>query len=509
MSASEPMPWQLSARDEALPASLRPDADHVQQLPIGRWTWLDSFDWRLYRKGLRLREWPCGDNGLHRLLETADGRILAEDDSRARFADDIDDEAMHERLAPVLEMRALLPLASVVLHGQRHAVRDGNAKIIAQVYRYDITADAGDDGVGLPPRIAIEPLKGYAAETDALRQQAEDEGLEPAAESLFVAALAAHDRRPGDYSSKINLRLHPDKPAAKAARAIQRNLLTTLEANEAGTRERIDSEFLHDFRVAIRRTRSALGRIKGVFPPAATAHFRDEFAWLQQATSQPRDLDVYLLNMPEYEASLPTAARGDLAPLRTFLKARRDQAYRELVAVLDSDRYRQLLADWRAFLDGDEVGPRGRKRARKVADRCIYKAWSRLVSEGRAIHEDSPAEALHELRKSCKKLRYVMEFFRSLYPRKRIAGLIRELKDLQENLGDFHDFHVQANALGEFSREMSAAGEAPPETLLAMGRLIEGLEARAETARAEFATRFARFDRRRNRRRFHELLQGS
>lgn len=506
MRADAPLPWQLSTRGAPLPAPLQPDADGAEWLPVERWTWLDSFDWRLYRKGLRLRAWPQGD-GVRRVLETANGQVLAEDESDARFAADIADAAMRKRLAAVLDMRALLPLVHIERHGQRHSVRDDNAKIIARVYRFDITAHAGEARGSLPPRIAVEPLKGYAVEAEALRKEAAADGLEAAGDSLFHAALAAVGRRPGDYTSKIDLRLRPRKPAAKAARAIHRNLLATLMANEAGTREQIDSEFLHDFRVAIRRTRSALGRIKGVFPAEATAHFRNEFAWLQQATSDPRDLDVYLLHIPDYEASLPPAARVDLAPLRPFLEERRDAAYRELIRVLDSARYRQLLANWQAFLDGDEVGPRGRKPARKVADRCIHKAWSRLVTEGRVINDDSPAEALHDLRKSCKKLRYVMEFFRSLYPRERFANVIRELKNLQENLGDFHDFHVQADALGEFSREMSAAGKAPPETLLAMGRLVEGLEARTDVARAEFAARFARFDRRKNRRRFHALLQ--
>ena len=46
--------------------------------------------------------------------------------------------------------------------------------------------------------------------------------------------------------------------------------LDTLEANVEGTRADLDSEFLHDLRVATRRTRSALSQIKAVLPAEIT-----------------------------------------------------------------------------------------------------------------------------------------------------------------------------------------------------------------------------------------------
>ncbi|MFC1662475.1 CHAD domain-containing protein, partial [Gemmatimonadota bacterium] len=42
-----------------------------------------------------------------------------------------------------------------------------------------------------------------------------------------------------------------------------------MRANEVGMLKNLDSEFLHDFRVAVRRTRSGLTQLKGVFPPSA------------------------------------------------------------------------------------------------------------------------------------------------------------------------------------------------------------------------------------------------
>ena len=63
-------------------------------------------------------------------------------------------------------------------------------------------------------------------------------------------------------------------PAVRAETApgeIHLALLGILLANEPGLRANLDTEFLHDFRVAVRRTRALLGQIKQVFPPDASS----------------------------------------------------------------------------------------------------------------------------------------------------------------------------------------------------------------------------------------------
>ena len=59
-------------------------------------------------------------------------------------------------------------------------------------------------------------------------------------------------------------------PARLALRTVLLNLLDTLQANVPGTLRDIDTEFLHDLRVAVRRTRSAL-KLAGDVLPAGLA----------------------------------------------------------------------------------------------------------------------------------------------------------------------------------------------------------------------------------------------
>ena len=143
----------------------------------------------------------------------------------------------------------------------------------------------------------------------------------------------------------------------------------------------------------------------------------------------------------------------------------------------------------------------------EVADKRILRVYKRVVKEGLAIRPDSDAELLHDLRKTCKKLRYLMEFFQSLYPASKIGELIGVLKSLQSNLGDFQDYEVQAETLKLFSNQMVKEGNAPPQTLMAMGVLVEGLEARQHSTREEFAKRFGKFAEAENQDKFNKLFR--
>src|SRR5207344_1186780 len=119
-----------------------------------------------------------------------------------------------------------------------------------------------------------------------------------------------------------------------------------------------DSEFLHDYRVAVRRSRSVLGMAKGVVPGALLDHLRAEFKWLGDITTPTRDFDVYRLTYPDFEASLPESIQPDLHPLRDYLDTHQRLAHDELVRQLDSSRYVALLTRYRAWLahPGDEAG---------------------------------------------------------------------------------------------------------------------------------------------------------
>ena len=133
--------------------------------------------------------------------------------------------------------------------------------------------------------------------------------------------------------------------------------------------------------------------------------------------------------------------------------------------------------------------------ARPVADVAaerIGKVYRRMVKMGRAIDQDSPHEALHDLRKKGKELRYLLEFFASLYPSEVVKPMVATLKGLQDVLGRFQDREVQADLLRALGADI-ATMEGGAAALMAMGVLVERLTEQQEHARAEFAASFEQF----------------
>ena len=133
------------------------------------------------------------------------------------------------------------------------------------------------------------------------------------------------------------------------------------------------------------------------------------------------------------------------------------------------------------------------KPARQVASQRIWKLYKRVLDEGRAITAQSHDEALHELRKTCKKLRYLIEFFHDYFFYEQINKRVRTLRRLQENLGDFQDLCVQLEQLNGFAEQMQQEGIAETKTIMAMGVLVEKLNERKALVRAEFGQRFKAF----------------
>ena len=459
--------------------------------------WLDTFDWRLYRSGLTLEQ--ISSRGSTDLTLTGrDGAILAADhggNGPLKWPGGLDVlplGPLRDQLGPVVGVRALLPVARAVSSVRESRVLNSDDKTIARITvdRMAVTYPAAGSA---PPRVAVTALRGY--QPQALRmveQLAAVPGVGDGSASGLEVALAAVGRRPGDYSGKINVRLTPRMPASAAMAMVLTALLDTLEANVNGTVRDIDTEFLHDLRIAVRRTRSALKLAGDALPDGVAGRFRPEFKWLGDLTTPTRDLDVYLLGFPDMAASLVAATAEELEPFHDYLRRSRVAERRVLVRGLRSARFARLSVQWREALTATAAA-RTRPSVARLAASRIARAHRRVLRDGNAITATSPPESLHELRKRCKELRYLLEFFGSLYDPGEQWRAVRELKALQDCLGEFQDTQVQHEELRTFADQMMAERAAPAATLLAMGEIAAGLITRQRQARNEFAGRFRDF----------------
>jgi CHAD domain-containing protein len=476
--------------------------------------YFDSFDWRLHGCGTTIVDTAAGDG--HRRA-AGSSSITWESLAGAPhhrlpiggvpdFVWELPSGPARDALEPVLGVRRLLPLVTVRRRGSLLHLLDDDGKT---VLRLRLLERQVDEGSNLGEVLRLEPLKGYedrAREVEALLDGELAETAEPARE--LDEALSAIGRRAQDYTSKVAIRLDPEMPAETALRIAHSSLLQTMRANERGVIEDLDSEFLHDFRVAVRRTRSALTQIKGVYPATACRRFRRAFSRLGRLTGPLRDLDVYLLRLRSDAESLPPGERDDLRPVEELLDRERRSEHRRLVRALSGRRYASLLQAWEEHLatpvSSHPSRPAAHRPILEVASRRTWKVYRRVLAEGEQIGAATADQELHRLRIEAKKLRYLMELFRTLYP-KEIGSQIKALKGLQDLLGDFNDAVVQETILHSISERLGA--RADPRTHVALGRLVEGLRRQRDDLRADFMEAFASFAATRNRAACRELFR--
>jgi CHAD domain-containing protein len=296
----------------------------------------------------------------------------------------------------------------------------------------------------------------------------------------------------------------------EATKIILQALLQVMKINESHLKKDLDTEFLHDFRVAIRRTRSALGQIKLVLPPETTKRFKKDFSFVGKLSNQLRDLDVYLLKEDTYKRMLPAVLRDDIDPLFDYLRQKRSQVLKEVIRGLRSKKYMKIFQDWEVFLANTSLespsAPKADLPIIDIARKRIYKIYLEIVKNGNQILENTQDEMLHALRIECKKLRYLMEFFSSLFPPKKIKILIAQLKRLQDNLGDFNDFCVQEEYLLNIAEEWPTANKKSKKVLVAIGNLVGTLDREKKMVKDAFAKTFTEYASKKNKGLFQELF---
>ena len=159
----------------------------------------------------------------------------------------------------------------------------------------------------------------------------------------------------------------------------------------------------------------------------------------------------------------------------------------------------------RVSLPDSEKAPNATLSTRTVAVETIKKAWKKVIRHGRQISSETTDAELHALRIDCKKLRYLLEFFSSIFPYKTINTVIRQMKELQENLGDFVDLAVQLQFLHDRLDSVPVSKEGLSYSA-SMGGLMAILFQKQEDARQKFHKTFRSFDNDETNQLFHELL---
>lgn len=260
-------------------------------------------------------------------------------------------------------------------------------------------------------------------------------------------------------------RLAREASVEQGLQAILDNCLAQIQGNEDGVIEGEDPECLHQMRVGIRRLRSALK----LFEPAVhcPASLSDELEWLGGELGAARDWEVLASATLARLEEAPAGAE-QLAALRDAMPAIVNERRRQAAQVLMSPRYARLRlsllawllgAKWREDADLDRLRLLD-SPLRDFADATLARNVQRMHKRGKRLRKASP-EALHRLRIACKKSRYALEFFQSLYRPRRVRRYLAALSRLQDELGWRNDLAVADGLLRQLQSTHPQLGAAP------------------------------------------------
>ncbi|GGY83673.1 CHAD domain-containing protein [Streptomyces nitrosporeus] len=462
---------EIERKYEATPDTRLPDLTGVAGVaavaPRGVFeldaVYYDTDDLRLAAGSLTLRRRTGGeDAGWHLKFPV---RADTRDEIRAPLSDTLP-PALASLVRSRVRGRPVAPAARVLSTRDVHHLLDGNGLLLAEVSIDEVLAERltarGRGTTSTWTEIEVELADdGDPALLDAVGDRLCEAGVRPArSASKLARALAGtapreeREQRPGTAAP----RTAGDHVLAYLRE--QADALVTLDP--AVRRDLPDS--VHHMRVATRRLRSALRTYRAVLGRAATDPVREELKWLAAELGVDRDREVLDARLRSRIAELPGTLV--LGPVRARLDlssaARRAGARSRVLEALDSERHLALLESLEDLLADPPLRPRAAKAPGKVLPRAVLKEHARLAARvGHALELPPGPDrdtALHEARKTAKRVRYAAEAARPALgkPAKKVAA---RTKKVQKALGDHQDSVVARDALRTLAAQAHGAGE--------------------------------------------------
>lgn len=286
-------------------------------------------------------------------------------------------------------------------------------------------------------------------------------------------------RQPG---GRVRERIRAAEVAGPIVRSRLEAVWTVLRAVcDAGA----DPDGIHRLRVATRRAIIALKAFDELTPSGDSRWFRRRLRRVRRVSGEARDLDVMAARFGHVtKADADAKARrllvsmlaqerpATLEPIAAMYERLREDDWsgrlERLVVRMDRDRERVLLSTY------------GRRRLKSLVRRFFAYADPWSLGD----------ERIHRLRIEGKRVRYALEIFAPVLPRRVCTKVQRSLERLQDNLGSFTDHAAAADRLRHWSGRLETPAD---RRILAAIRRREVREAaRARTAIRKWWTRSRR-----------------
>lgn len=422
------------------------------------------------------------------------------------FVSEMDDGPVKAALSCISPLRRILAVGQGTLSHTVIIALDNEEKTHARAHLHTLQADKEGARVTLA---TIQALRGYVDAFELMSQHISQLGYPLEADIFRLYEQLIPGYKP--YNPKPVILISKFEEAFHVANDIITAYIQVARKNEAGIISDQDTEFLHDYRVSLRKVRSVISLFKGIYSDEQTLALKQAFADLMSPTGRLRDLDVYLLDRQNYFGLLPESLHDGLTIMFDLFAIERNNELKKMKSLLKSSAYKNSINSLEKLFKEPgalHAGPKADQSAYLYACELIWKRYSKVCKIARAIDQTTADETIHDLRIHCKKLRYLMEFFSLLFEAKTMKSLLKSLKVLQDNLGLFNDYSVQQVSLQDFILSHTSRNRQKDLVVAkSVGALIAMLHQRQLEERAMVVSNFTIFDSESTQQKFQKLFK--
>ncbi|HVN94947.1 MAG TPA: CHAD domain-containing protein [Syntrophorhabdaceae bacterium] len=450
-------------------------------------TYLDTFDWTLMKNHLALRHRQANDKAMYTLKSV--GGMEDGVATRAETEIVLDQPVSDLTIIPIKslknQVKELIYPRKLIEHVQvrtdrhlYHAVSPRGAKI-------ELAFDAtGFSARGLHEQrtarrlmeMEAELLSGPVKEITGLRDLLKEKfEYAPSAESKLEVAIKRLKIVIPSKKVPESLKVRLDDRLDLAVRKILSFQFQWFTEQIPGVLRDIDTEFVHQGRVATRRMRSALKLFHEALPEITTVYLEEELKWLGGMFGAVRDLDVFLLNLPKFRTEIKPFPKKQKKGFDDWIEKHRRKPLKALCDALESVRARRIEQRMKQFLERPlPKRPRGSFAAMTVAcaaPKIIHEKLAAVVKQGHAVIQNPKLKEFHGLRIQMKRLRYACEFVAPAYDGGLDAFIDRTV-DIQDCLGELQDT-VFTRKFVRWLHNDSKTKLVDPDMLFTLGQIHE------------------------------------
>ncbi|MEI7991443.1 MAG: CHAD domain-containing protein [Actinomycetota bacterium] len=244
-------------------------------------------------------------------------------------------------------------------------------------------------------------------------------------------------------------------------------------------------EGVHRMRVSVRALRSLVRTYRPLFD-RVPASMENDLRWISHLLGRVRDLDVLAETLEQVRKPLPPHERDMSQFLLEEIAAERTQRLTDLQSAMSTKRYAALIDRLVALGESpsfaDDAG-RSPARALLPIARRAYRRLGKCAKT--AAGEHASVDAVHAVRLSAKRYRYVLDTVAEVIPA--AAAQAKSLTQLQQTLGRFNDV---VNAEEWLTKR--AAFESDPGRTFVLGALVMDLRRRGDRQRSRWPRAWAR-----------------